>query len=893
VIYVEAGDAFSQSSESVFVIRPRVKDDYERLVGELKTAGKKPGCVMHLWNVDAAEHQPSLDELDDAVTRSFYSPFFIEQAFIKHNVLDDLRVIVAASGALDIAGEGVQSPVKALSMGTCRVLGKEFPMTRSRFVDTVAPRNDQERKSLAENLIQETRLDTDDTVAAYRNGYRWTESFETIHLDSSDGLQTCVKDDGVYLITGGLGGLGLLIARRFAQMAKVSFVLTHRSPMPERDEWRQWLDAHAQDDPTSEKIRGVVELEEAGATVMLAHADATDFAAMSEIKRDAREKFGKIDGVIHSAGTPGGGIISLKTEQMVAEVIDPKVRGTLVLDELFRDEPLDFLFLFSSITSVLGEAGRVDYCAANCFMDAYAQQHQKSRRVRSLNWGSWGEVGMAARWEESKAKRSLVKPQPRTNGNFLQLIRKGDGQEIYDVLLDAEKDWMVNGHHIFGIPTLVGATFLEIVRQFAEIKSPGSSPVLENMYFVSPLMFEPGKEKRLRLFIREGAGKYRFTFKSQAVEKNENKDLWHDHFTGDLLINSSPESRRLDIAALSARLGGVVDRGPFFFALKGNGKPLAVEFGERWQTLKELNIGEREWLAKLELDESLAGDLQEFAFHPALTDVAIAAAVKHVTQAAYLPYAYKRIELKSPYTRNLWSHIRLNGDYQPGGEIVSFDVTIMDAEGKELVTVERYNLRKVNVEAAEQQQSQHQSNGNGHKPAAEQARKSLARPKDILPEEGLDALSRILGAPYVPQIIIGTSDLGALIEEAKPTVKKATKDEPAEDGSQKTPAYSRPSLSTPYEEPANEVERAIVDIWRGILGIDQIGVNDDFTALGGNSLLAVQTVANIADAFQVDLPIESFFKRTTARGVAETVLELLVSMAGEETLEDLISALEE
>lgn len=920
VVRVREGEEFARDASGAYIVRPGAKEDYERLVGELKAAGRRPSRVLHLWNLGGGEGLPSLEEIGRAEALGFYSPLFVEQAFIRQNVLEDLRIVVAADGAFDVAGEGVRKPAKALALGPCRVIGKEFPVVRSRFVDVTLPRDEKELASLAERLVEETLLEADDTVAAYRNGYRWAEWYDPVYLERNDeGLRSQLRDGGTYLITGGLGGLGLLVARAAAQAARVNLVLTHRSFMPEREEWRRWLDEHTDDDSVSEKIRAVLELEESGAAVWLARADTTDPAAMLAVRRGVEEMFGAVNGVIHSAGMPGGGIISLKSEEMAAEVLAPKVMGTLVLDSVFRDAGLDFLILFSSITSVLGEAGRVDYCSANCFMDAYAHYRQREApgAVRSLNWAAWGEIGMAADWEEAKAKRSGARAaSAREGGPAVRLIGKEAGQEVYEVLLDPERDWVVNSHLVFGIPTLVGAAFLDLVRQLAEIKSPGDTPVLENMYFISPLMFEQGREKRLRLFVRDAGGRYKFAFRSQPVEKDEGRDIWHDHFTGELLKGGGPARRRLDLGSLAERLGGAVDYSPFHVADESAETPL-LEFGERWETLEEVRLGEREWLAKLRLGEGFVGDLREFAFHPALTDVAIAAAINHVTREPYLPYGYKRIELKAPYTPNLWSHIRLNGDYQPGGETVSFDVTVTNPDGDELLTVERYTLKKVNAVPPHAGRRAQPSNGrgaadangggngnghvggnghasgNGHEPAAGRARKRPSRPKDILPEEGLDALRRLLGAPFVTQVVVATSDLHALIEEAKPSAKKAEGEESAGDAARKTPAYSRPALPTPYEEPANEVERAVVDVWRGILGIDQIGVNDDFTALGGNSLLAVQTVANIADAFQVDLPIESFYKRPTARGVAETVLELLVSMAGADTLDDLLSALEE
>ena len=903
VIAVKAGENFAQADEKNFVIRPREKSDYEELVKTLKDAGKKPNRIVHLWNVEGESPEPALANIAEMETRAFYSPLFIEQAFIKNNVLDEIRLIVAANGAFDVSGEGVQNPAKALSLGPCRVIGNEFPMFKSRFVDIeisgadAGGASEKEIEAAARNLINEARLNSAETVAAYRRGYRWTENYDRVYLNPAEKLPAVFKENGTYLITGGLGGLSLAVARHIASSVKANFVLTYRSALPERAAWEEWLAKYPENDSTSEKLRSVIEIESGGSRVMLAEADVTDPESMARVKREAEEQFGRIDGVIHSAGSAGGGILSLKTEEMAMEVLEPKVRGTIVLDDLFHGEELDLFILFSSITSVLGEAGRGDYCAANCFMDAFVnyRNRQRPQFMSALNWGSWGEIGMAARWEETKAKKKIPQAikERAENSRFVELLAKNGAQEIYEVLLDPVKDWVINSHLVFGIPTLVGTAFLELVHQFADIKNPGQTPVLENMYFISPLMFEPGKEKRVRLFVQEGDGKYKFAFKSQPVEKDETKDIWHEHFKGELVVNPGNGLRKFDLGELTARVSAGVDHTPFHVH-DDSLETQFLDFGQRWETLKEVNIGEKEWLAKVELDESLTGDLNTFAFHPALTDVAFAAAIRQVTDGPYLPFSYKKIELKAPYTSTIWSHIRLNGDFQPGGETVSFDVTIMDPEGKELATVERYSLKKVTAMPPQSNGAANgngNGNGNGAKPATG---KKLSQPKDILPAEGLDAFDRILSAPFIPQVVISTSDLYALIDEAKPGgAKKAEKEEAAGDGAEKVQGYARPSLATAYEEPANEIEKAVAEIWQGILGIDKVGVNDDFTALGGNSLLAVQTVANTSDAFQVEFAVEYFYRRPTVRGVAETVLELLVAMAGEEDLEEMISALEE
>jgi acyl carrier protein len=126
-------------------------------------------------------------------------------------------------------------------------------------------------------------------------------------------------------------------------------------------------------------------------------ADVTDRDMMRRTIEMAHDKFGPINGVIHAAGLPDGRIIQLKGGPSASDVLAPKVHGTLVLEAVLREDNPDWIVLCSSLTSVLGGAGQVEYCAANAFLDAYAQA--KNRRggplVVSINWDTWSDVGMA------------------------------------------------------------------------------------------------------------------------------------------------------------------------------------------------------------------------------------------------------------------------------------------------------------------------------------------------------------------------------------------------------------------------------------------------------------------------------------------------------------------
>jgi len=900
VVQVEPGEAYFRKSVTEYAIRPAAKEDYESLIADLKASGLRPRRVIHLWNIDEDDEAPSLDQVERRQALSFLSTLYVQQAFINQNVLNDLRIVIGANGLFDVTGERIRRPEKALALGPCRVIAKEFQIIQSRFADLILPDSDAERGKVAMQLIEEAQLPSVETVVAYRHGHRWTETFEQLYLDPAEkGLAPALKEGGVYLITGGLGALGLLFARQIAESVKATLILNYRSNMPDRVEWDQWLATHPPEDPTSEKITAVLKLEELGATVTLAPADSADLPAMEAVVKSVRRAFGRIDGVIHAAGIAGGGIISLKTREMADAVFSAKVTGTLVLDRLFKDEAVDFIALFSSVTSYLGEIGRVDYCSGNSFMDAFAQYRNQTHpgRFVSLNWAGWNEVGMAARWEESVVEKTLglQKLSRRQAAPCLQLVSKNGAEEIYDVLLDPEADWAIKEHVIAGVPTLVGTSFFELCYQFAEIQNAAQLPVLENLYFLAPLMFPKGQAKRVRLFAEAGEKSYRLSFKSQLAQFHPETDPWQEHFLGTVRLAAPEAAVPVDTGEWATRFPRVLNHSELIDQLTSESSGSKVQWSQRWKSNTRLTGGRGEWFATLELPGEYAGDLELYRFHPALLDMAFVAPVRDVDKGQYLPFSYRRIKLHAPVrSTSLFSHIRLAQEFKPGDDTLLFDVTLFDANGKICLEVERYGLKNMAALVAGEETGE--ADGDAvETPSVLSTKKRAIRPDYILPDEGKDAFSRVMTALSLPQVIISTRDMYVLLDEEFENVKKKIERRAAhrEDKALVKPAHPRPALSTPYVAPENEIESAIAEIWQGVLGISQIGVNDRFTELGGNSLLAVQTVANISEAFQGELPMESFTGNSTIRTLAATVLELLVGMTNEDTLDELITALED
>jgi NAD(P)-dependent dehydrogenase (short-subunit alcohol dehydrogenase family)/acyl carrier protein len=328
-----------------------------------------------------------------------------------------------------VAGEEWLCPGKATVLGPVKVIPREYSSISCRSLDIVLPKPGKPESKLIERLVRELETAVSDTVIAYRGNHRLVQAFEPVRLEKPGNGAAAVREGGVYLITGGLGGIGLTLAAYLAETVRARLILVSRTALPPRREWDSWLQEHGQEEKTSKKIQEILALEALGSEVFLAAADTADFKQMQGVITEARERFGPINGVIHAAGLPGGGVVQRRTRENTQPVLSPKVQGTLILDQLLQGEPLDFFILCSSQGSIIAPFGHVDYCAANAFLDAFAQEKtsRDGTLCVSINWGSWAGVGMA-----SRAKQRL--------GNLLDFstgheILPGEGIEAFTRIL--------------------------------------------------------------------------------------------------------------------------------------------------------------------------------------------------------------------------------------------------------------------------------------------------------------------------------------------------------------------------------------------------------------------------------------------------------------------------
>ncbi len=401
VVTVIAGSRFNKLRENVYEINPQERLDYDALLSELKAADRKPDRVVHMWSVTKdAEIQSGFDSLVDCQRNGFYSLLYLAQALFSQAQARDneIKITVISNDLHFVTGDEVFRPEKATLTGPLKVISQEMPNIDCRSIDFTFPAGETTYPQRAiDQLLRELTGKTSDRMVAYRREHRWIQSFERVRLEPAADVAALFRANGVYLITGGLGGMGLTLAERLSQIVKTKLVLTNRSGFIPKDAWQSWLAEHSEDDAVGRKIRKLQALEALGSELMICQADVADETAMQEVVRLAHQRFGEIHGVIHAAGVAGGGMIQQRAPEMIANVLAPKTKGTLVLDRLFAGKPLDFFVLCSSVASLVGGVGTVDYCAANAFLDAFAQysRSKTGTNVLSINWDTWLDTGMA------------------------------------------------------------------------------------------------------------------------------------------------------------------------------------------------------------------------------------------------------------------------------------------------------------------------------------------------------------------------------------------------------------------------------------------------------------------------------------------------------------------
>ncbi|MFJ2995361.1 SDR family NAD(P)-dependent oxidoreductase [Pandoraea sp. NPDC087047] len=359
VVSVVPGPAFARIDAHRYVVQPTSVQDLEQVLRAVDAELGTVAHICHLWSAGG---------------NGYASLLALAQAL--QGAGTPASILVVTDQLADVSGTEALDPERALLLGPTRVIPQELPGVACRLVDIERPASGSDGETrLVEQLRAELYGDGTHALLAYRGPHRWVRGYEPVANAGAGAVR--LRQGGVYLITGGLGGIGQALARHLASHWQARLVLVSRQ-------------ADRVDQADLEAF--------AGAQILRIAADVTDAESIRAAVARAREHFGALHGVIHAAGVSADGLIAQRSEAVAKRVFAPKIDGTRHLLAALGDAAPDFVLLCSSLASVAGGLGRVDYAAANAYLDAVATAHLRTGRypVISVNWDGWRDVGMAA-----------------------------------------------------------------------------------------------------------------------------------------------------------------------------------------------------------------------------------------------------------------------------------------------------------------------------------------------------------------------------------------------------------------------------------------------------------------------------------------------------------------
>ena len=903
VVCVFEADNFRKRSENEYSLAPELgREGYEALIKDLAAHGRSPSQVVHLWlTTDQERFRPGSSFFHENLQNGFFSLFFLARALADENLPGDVHVSVVSNGLQQVVeGDGPLYPEKATVLGPVEVIPREIPGVTCKSIDVTLPaapaplwrrgllaRRDaasgrpESLDEVASQLEAELLAPPESGVVAQRGTERYVRRFEPRPLrERAAGVGAGLVEGGTYLITGGLGGLGMTLADRLArEVPGIQLALVGRTPLPDRADWDEWLGQAGANDGSARRIRQIRALEAAGAKVMTLAADVANLDEMRRGVGLVRETFGAIDGIFHAAGIVSDELIQLKSDVDIERVFGPKIHGTQVLDTLLEEAGAGLLVLYSSTSAITAPPGQVDYVAANSFLDAFAQSRRDHPvRTVAINWGIWHEVGLAAKSLEDEDDASLDASGTAVSHPWFDAReRDSHGRTGFLKSYSPQRDWVLDEHRtVEGEALFPGAGYPELARAaLAEYGEQGPFEI-QDLYFLRPLYVPDGEIRDVRVQLVPTDRGYRFSVRTR--HRIEGRPAWVLTAEATLELGKRDDPGTLDLPAIDERCQA--SRLPVNPLGHASGQEHHVRFGPRWRVLRQVLYGEGEALAHLEMPEAYAADLADYRVHPALLDYATGYAMELIEGYApesglWIPVSYGRMVVHAPLEPRISSWVRLRGDGEASGDFASFDVTIVAEDGQILLEAEDFTIKRVpgkvdfsepldrktsDIEFEASSRLQHDDDLS---PAELQLRRNYEA--GISAEEGTEALLRVLAADDSgPQVVVTSIDLDYLLRQA---------DQVSAEVSPEGARFERPELESEFVAPTDEIEKTLVALWEELLGVEGLGIRDSFFDLGGHSLIAVRFFSKVKKTYHVDFPISVLFEAPTIEGCADLIRE--------------------
>ncbi|MGZ7443446.1 SDR family NAD(P)-dependent oxidoreductase [Paenibacillus sp. TH7-28] len=390
LIWAVPGSRYYKPETDCYEIRPEEPDDYNRLLKEMTGSGERLEAILYFSSFSG--------QFDEAVGLQCF--LHVLKAIVRIPAAEAPRLLVITGIPHGGEGEpGDTAPVDSGLLGMVRVFSLEYPTLSSQWINFDVHHPHLGEPEVFKAVANEINGGSEQREIAFFGGTRHVLRLDPAFGTSASG-RIRLKPGGVYLITGGLGGIGTELALWLGKQYGARVALVTGGPLEAKRE---------------RIVRLHASLKGTGAEIACFTGDVSDANRMEEIFLEVSIRFGSINGIFHAAGRIGDGLLKAKTPEQFTDILLPKVKGTKVIGELAQRIPGSFLVLFSSISSVFGNVGQIDYAAANAYMDAYAHAlTRKGTPCLSISWSYW-QTGMGQNFIQSAINRGY-RPMDKDEG---------------------------------------------------------------------------------------------------------------------------------------------------------------------------------------------------------------------------------------------------------------------------------------------------------------------------------------------------------------------------------------------------------------------------------------------------------------------------------------------
>ncbi len=375
-IYITHGKSYEKYGDRAYQIDFANEQDYISMLTDLKKSGKYIKNIVY-YNAKRGSSIAGEEFINNELNENLLCQIYLLKAMGNEfkNETGYLYVYRSGNNLSHVFQAGVKGLAQAVRLEKNNLQYKTLMVDQAYPVEQMPGIIAKEIKSAGKGAVN----------IAYKGGKRLVETIKEDNVTENYLGNIPFKQGGVYWITGGLGSLGMIIAHYLAKKFKARIILSGRSELtPE----------------AQKKLDGLLA---AGTEVIYCKGDISNPESTYGIYKDIKRRFGKLDGIVHSAGITNDSLIINKDIEKVREVLAPKILGTINLDEVTKAEGLDVFVMFSSITGVLGNYGQTDYAYANVFIDNFAgyreylaAQGERKGRTISVVWPFWKEGSMKA-----------------------------------------------------------------------------------------------------------------------------------------------------------------------------------------------------------------------------------------------------------------------------------------------------------------------------------------------------------------------------------------------------------------------------------------------------------------------------------------------------------------